>query len=252
MVGYQSQDFAETMPPEKSVFHIVREQNPAASEADVRNLLGGFGFSGETIEKKCEILSGGEKIRLAFARLFINPPNFLLLDEPTTHLDVSGREALEGALKTYKGALCLVSHDVTFVRNIAEHIIAIDASGVSRFAGGYDYYLEKQEERGAGGTAQSKRSGGTTSPSSVSSAKQAVKGKDARKARARQREAEKVLRKIEAAIDKLTEEQKTLTDEMMARRDADFAAINARLAEIQSEIKALEAEWESAAETLET
>ncbi|MCK5676046.1 MAG: ABC-F family ATP-binding cassette domain-containing protein, partial [Verrucomicrobia bacterium] len=167
VVGYQSQDFAETMPPGKSVFHIVKEGNPAATESDVRKLLGGFGFSGDTVEKRCEILSGGEKIRLAFARLFIDPPNFLLLDEPTTHLDVNGREALESALKDYKGALCVVSHDVTFVRNIAEHIIAIDQTGVSRYPGGYDYYLEKLETRNL---KPETPAGGTTSSSSVDSA----------------------------------------------------------------------------------
>jgi ATP-binding cassette subfamily F protein 3 len=258
VIGYQSQDFAETMPPEKSVYHIVKEGNPAASESDVRNLLGGFGFSGDTIEKKCEVLSGGEKIRLAFARLFIDPPNFLLLDEPTTHLDVNGREALENALKDYKGALCVVSHDVTFVRNIAEHIIAIDDSGVSRFPGGYDYFLQKQEERGAGSMGQGVKSGGTTSVSSSdggsgstpTTTKPASKGKDARKARAAQREAEKELKKIEAKIEKLTAEQTELTEEMMSRRDADFASINSRLAQIQSEIQQLESQWESAAEAL--
>jgi ATP-binding cassette subfamily F protein 3 len=247
VVGYQSQDFAETMPPEKSVFHIVKDQNPAASEGDVRKLLGGFGFSGDTIDKRCEILSGGEKIRLAFARLFINPPNFLLLDEPTTHLDVNGREALESALKNYKGAICVVSHDVTFVRNIAEHIIAIDDSGVSRYPGGYDYYLEKVGERGAGGMELGGRS--AASPSAAS-AKPVEKGKDARVARAQQREAEKALRQIEKKIDKLTEEQAVLTREMMSRRDADFAAINTRLAQIQSEIKSLEAQWEQTAEAI--
>ena len=246
VVGYQSQDFAETMPPGKSVFHIVKGQNPAASESDVRKLLGGFGFSGDTVQKKCEILSGGEKIRLAFARLFINPPNFLLLDEPTTHLDVNGREALEAALKAYKGALCVVSHDVTFVRNIAEHIIAIDESGVSRYPGGYDYYLQKQEERGAGGVEQ----GAGAAPASPTNP--APKGKDARKARAQQREAEKALRKIEKKVDQLTEEQTALTEEMMSRRDADFAAINTRLTKIQAEIRSLETEWEKTAEALET
>jgi len=245
VVGYQSQDFAETMPPEKSVFHIVKEQNPSASEGDVRKLLGGFGFSGDAIEKKCKILSGGEKIRLAFARLFINPPNFLLLDEPTTHLDVNGREALESALKAYTGALCIVSHDVTFVRNIAEHIIAIDDSGVSRFPGGYDYYLEKMEQRVAGSQQP------IASSVQAEATKPAAKGKDARKARAQQREAEKALKKIEAKIEKLTEEQVALTEEMMSRRDADFASINARLAKIQSEIQALEARWEEIAEALE-
>jgi ATP-binding cassette subfamily F protein 3 len=246
VVGYQSQDFAETMPPEKSIFHIVKDQNPAASEGDVRKLLGGFGFSGDTIQKKCGILSGGEKIRLAFARLFINPPNFLLLDEPTTNLDVNGREALESALKAYKGAICVVSHDVTFVRNIAEHIIAIDDTGVTRYPGGYDYYLEKLEQRGAGSGEQ-----GNGKPETQNQNQNpAPKGKDARKARAQQRDAEKVLRKIEKKIDQLTEEQLALNEEMMSRRDADFAAINARLAKIQSEIKALESQWETTAEEL--
>lgn len=252
VVGYQSQDFAETMPPEKSVFHIVKEANPAASEAQVRSLLGGFGFSGDAVEKKCDVLSGGEKIRLAFARLFIDPPNFLLLDEPTTHLDINGREALESALKEYKGALCLVSHDVTFVRSIAEHIVAIDDSGVARYPGGYDYFLQKQAEPGAGSAERGVKSGGTTSVSSIESEKpMAEKGRDARKARAQQREAEKVLRKIEEQIDKLTREQAALTGEMMSRRDADFAAINARLAAIQNGIGTLESEWESVAEKLE-
>jgi ATP-binding cassette subfamily F protein 3 len=248
VVGYQSQDFAETMPPEKSVFHIVKAQNPGASEGEVRSLLGGFGFSGDAVEKKCEILSGGEKIRLAFARLFINPPNFLLLDEPTTHLDVNGREALETALKEYKGALCIVSHDVTFVRTIAEHIIAIDDTGVSRYPGGYDYYLEKIEGRDT----RSAPSGGVGTGSSADSVASAPKGKDARKARAQQREAEKALRKIEEKVGTLTDEQAALSEEMMSRRDADFATINSRLSKIQSEIKALEAEWEKTAEELES
>ncbi len=244
VVGYQSQDFAETMPPEKSVYHIVKDRNPNAGETQVRSLLGGFGFSGDAVDKKCAVLSGGEKIRLAFARLFIDPPNFLLLDEPTTHLDINGREALESALKAYKGALCVVSHDVTFVRNIAEHIVAIDETGVARFPGGYDYYLEKVEQRAAGSEPKA------VSSDAAAPAKSAAKGKEARKARAQQREAEKALKKIEAKIEKLTEEQVALTEEMMSRRDADFASINARLAELQSEISALESRWEETAEAL--
>jgi ATP-binding cassette subfamily F protein 3 len=222
----------------------VKDQSASASEGEVRKLLGGFGFSGDTIQKRCGVLSGGEKIRLAFARLFINPPNFLLLDEPTTNLDVNGREALETALKEYKGAVCVVSHDVTFVRNIAEHIISIDESGVNRFPGGYDYYLEKIEPGTSGSTQPS------VSKESTDSSLGAPKGKDARKARAEQREAEKALKKIENKVEKLTEEQVALSEEMMSRRDADFATINARLSKIQVEIKSLESEWETLAETL--
>jgi ATP-binding cassette subfamily F protein 3 len=251
VIGYQSQDFAETMPPEKSVYHIVKEGNPTASESDVRKLLGGFGFSGDSVDKKCEVLSGGEKIRLAFARLFIDPPNFLLLDEPTTHLDVNGREALEDALKHFKGALCVVSHDVTFVRSIAEHIINIDDTGVTRYPGGYDYFQQKQEERSTGSVGQGAGGTAAAASSTASEAPAAPKGKDARKARAAQREAEKALKKIENKIEKLSEEQTALSEEMMSRRDADFATINARLAQIQKEISSLETQWEETAEAIE-
>jgi len=240
VVGYQSQDFAETMPPEKTVFHIVKDQRPSATEGDVRKLLGGFGFSGDHIHKTCGVLSGGEKIRLAFARLFINPPNFLLLDEPTTHLDVDGREALETALKNYKGALCVVSHDVTFIRNIAEQIVAINEEGVLRFPGDYDYYLEKTEGLPVATPVEKEEPKKSDVP----------KGKEARKARAQQREAEKALRKVEQQIDRLTEEQTELTNEMMSRRDADFAGINSRLSTIQKQIKKLENQWEELAESI--
>jgi ATP-binding cassette subfamily F protein 3 len=107
VLGYQSQDFAETMPPNQSLLEIVRNANPAVAERDVRGLLGSFGFPGDTVTKLSGVLSGGEKIRLAFARIFINPPNFLLLDEPTTNLDIQGREALEKAIREYQGTSAL-------------------------------------------------------------------------------------------------------------------------------------------------
>jgi len=134
---------------------------------------------------------------------------------------------------------------VTFVREIAEHIIAIDDTGVTRYPGGYDYYLEKVEQR----TAVSQQPSAPTGDAEP--AKPVEKGKDARKARAQQREAEKALKQIENKIEKLTEEQTALTEEMMSRRDADFASINTRLAQIQKEIQALEADWETAAAALE-
>ena len=106
------------------------------------------------------MLSGGERIRLAFLQLFLSRPNFLLLDEPTTHLDLEGRETLEKALKTFGGTLCLVSHDVEFVRAIATSIIEITPRGVHRFPGTYDEYrdwLAREERRlaqGGGGVVQ--------------------------------------------------------------------------------------------------
>ncbi len=150
--GYQSQETADTMDRTRNCMDTLKAVAPDSSEKEVRTLLGGFGFSGEAAEKQVGVLSGGERIRLAFARILIRPPNLLLLDEPTTHLDVESREALQEALATYEGTVVLVSHDVAFVRAVAEGIIAVapGGGGVRRFAGGYDYYRQKIAQEAAG------------------------------------------------------------------------------------------------------
>ena len=148
-IGYQSQDFTETMDPDKTVFETVRAVSADRSEGELRNMLGGFGFPGETIDKYVSVLSGGEKVRLALARLLLRPNNFLLLDEPTTHLDIYAREALEEALKDYQGTLCIVSHDITFVRNLATTIFELTPGKITRFYGNYDYYRQKLAEQAA-------------------------------------------------------------------------------------------------------
>lgn len=153
--GYQSQDTADTMDRTRTCLETLKAMAPDANESELRTLLGGFGFSGEAAEKRVEVLSGGERIRLAFARILVRPPNLLLLDEPTTHLDVESREALQEAMAAYSGTVVLVSHDVTFVRAVAQGIVAVapDGGGVRCFAGGYDYYREKIAEEGGAGPA---------------------------------------------------------------------------------------------------
>lgn len=124
VIGYQAQEFAELLPAEQSAFDVVKtaaQGNDVGSQR-IREILGAFGFSGESAEKRCGVLSGGEKIRLCFARIFVNPPNLLILDEPTTHLDVAAREMLQKAIRTYQGTVCLVSHDMEFLRGTAETI----------------------------------------------------------------------------------------------------------------------------------
>jgi ATP-binding cassette, subfamily F, member 3 len=156
--GYQSQETADTMDRTRTCLETLKAAAPDASEAEVRTLLGGFGFSGEAAEKRVEVLSGGERIRLAFARILVRPPNLLLLDEPTTHLDVESREALQEAIGAYEGTVVLVSHDVAFVRAVAQGIVAVSpgGGGVRRFAGGYDYYREKTEQESAGASPEEK------------------------------------------------------------------------------------------------
>ncbi|MBL7115013.1 MAG: ABC-F family ATP-binding cassette domain-containing protein [Kiritimatiellae bacterium] len=247
-IGYQSQEFAETMSPERSVFDIVAAQSAEASSGDVRSILGGFGFVGDAVSKPSGVLSGGERIRLAFARLFVNPPNVLLLDEPTTHLDIDGRETLEKALDDYAGTVCFVSHDIDFVRRIATRIVALDETGVTRYAGGYDYYLEKRNE-GSPNTTSARNNDATGG-----------RGKENRRERAEQRKQrtkatrglKRQLAATEAEVDALEQERNTLAENLAQRADAvDFAEINKRLQEIHSSLDRLTRQWERIAYELE-
>ncbi|MDD4940110.1 MAG: ABC-F family ATP-binding cassette domain-containing protein [Candidatus Omnitrophica bacterium] len=150
-IGYFSQTRTDVLNPENTV---LREAYTAApgymSEEAVRTILGAFLFSGDDASKKVEVLSGGEKSRLILAKLLINPPNFLLLDEPTTHLDVDAVEALVRALAEYEGTLVFISHDIYFVRSIANTVFEVKNGRIRKFPGSFDYYLEKKDESGTG------------------------------------------------------------------------------------------------------
>ena len=152
--GYLSQEFAETIPPDVTVYRNAKnvwDASGGGPEKNFRNQLGAFGFDENDVEKPAGVLSGGEKIRLAFLRLFLAAPNFLLLDEPTTHLDLDGRRLLQDALQKYKGTILLVSHDIDFVRAVATSVLEISHEGLRQFPGGYDYYCEKKAESGERG-----------------------------------------------------------------------------------------------------
>ena len=150
-IGYFSQTRTDVLNPENTV---LREAYTAApgymSEEAVRTILGAFLFSGDDASKKVEVLSGGEKSRLILAKLLIDPPNFLLLDEPTTHLDVDAVEALVRALAEYEGTLVFISHDIYFVRSIANTVFEVKNGRIRKFPGSFDYYLEKKDEIGTG------------------------------------------------------------------------------------------------------
>lgn len=250
--GYQSQDLAETMNPEESVFNTAKAAAGTLPERDLRNRLGGFGFDVEDCAKPVKVLSGGEKIRLAFVRLFLNPPNFLLLDEPTTHLDLEGREKLQQAVRDYNGTVVLVSHDVEFVRGTAEKIIEISHRGVRTFPGGYDYYLEK--------TAAEVAPAPEASPAEAD-APQKLSSKDLRRQRAQERaakapEVKRLKRRVadaEAAIAKLEAEQAELTEALgNGTLDAQgLADAGKRLRALQFDLAKLSLEWEEAATALE-
>lgn len=119
------------------------DANGQLSENEARGILGSFLFRKEEIYKKTEILSGGEKTRLNLIKFLVDPPNLLLMDEPTTHLDIHTVESLILALEHYEGTLVFIAHDVHFIRKLATKVLHVHAGKVSPYPGGYDYFLEK-------------------------------------------------------------------------------------------------------------
>ena len=151
-LGYYSQHRTESMNEANTVLEEVMDCGGEMREDEARSILGSFLFRRSDVHKKIRVLSGGEKSRLNLVKFLVNPPNLLLMDEPTTHLDIISIEALLQALKHYEGTLVFISHDVHFIRSLAEITLHVDDGKLTRYAGGYDYYLEKSglaDDRGS-------------------------------------------------------------------------------------------------------
>ncbi len=153
--GYFAQHRAAMLNPTQTVFETALDTPQRITEQAVRTVLGSFLFRGDDIYKPVKVLSGGEKSRLALVKLLLDPPNLLLMDEPTTHLDLASVDALIVALKQYQGTLVFISHDVHFIRALSTHVVRVEAGTLRHFGGGYQYYLDK--------TAQSARAALTSS-----------------------------------------------------------------------------------------
>jgi ATP-binding cassette subfamily F protein 3 len=142
-VGYFSQHRAATLDPERTVLEEVIASAPLLREEAARAVLGSFMFRKDDIYKLTKVLSGGEKTRLNLVKFLVDPPNLLLMDEPTTHLDVHTVESLTLALERYEGTLVFISHDVHFIRKLATKVLHVNAGQITPYVGGYDYFLEK-------------------------------------------------------------------------------------------------------------
>ena len=146
--GYFAQNRADNLKLDLTVMENVMElrtNENQLTEQQARAVLGGFLFRKDDVHKKVSVLSGGEKSRLALARLLVNPPNLLLMDEPTTHLDIPSIDALVNALKNFEGTFIFISHDVYFIRQLAKTVLHVHSGRLTPYSGDYDYYLEKSK-----------------------------------------------------------------------------------------------------------
>src|SRR4029077_17123827 len=147
VMQYFAQDEANRLDPDKNVYQVLESDSPVGMVPMIRNILGGFLFSGDDIYKKAGVLSGGERTRLAVARLLLKPANTLLLDEPTNHLDLDSKDVLLEALEDFGGTLIFVSHDRYFVDRLATKIVAVGHGGIEVYPGTYEQFLWSRTER---------------------------------------------------------------------------------------------------------
>jgi len=149
-MGYFAQHAMEVLEGDRTVFEFLEDSFPQAGQGSLRTLAGCFGFSGDDAEKKCRVLSGGEKARLVMAKMLYDPPNFLVLDEPTNHLDIATKEMLIDALSKYEGTMLFVSHDRHFLAALSNRLLEITPEGVHQYGGGYTEYVERTGQEAPG------------------------------------------------------------------------------------------------------
>jgi ATP-binding cassette, subfamily F, member 3 len=254
--GYFAQNRLDNLKADATVFENVMELRTAEnqlSEQQARAILGAFLFRKDDVHKKVSVLSGGEKSRLALARLLVKPPNLLLMDEPTTHLDIQSIDALVSALKSYEGTLIFISHDVYFIRALAEHVLHVNAGRLTPYAGNYDYYLEKSRatnERAA-------LTAGFTDARPTQQAKPVEKPAQSSKPRADKSEIRKLkadVLRLETEISELEKKQNELTASLEAPETyADHGKalhLNRELSAIVDRLQAATHQWEEAASRL--
>jgi ATP-binding cassette subfamily F protein 3 len=240
--GYFAQNRTDTLRTDATVLDNVMELRTAQNdltEQQARTILGAFLFRKDDVFKKVAVLSGGEKSRLALARLLVNPPNLLLMDEPTTHLDIPSIDALITALQQFQGTLIFISHDVYFIRQVADQVLHINAGKLTTYAGNYDYYLDKS--RATDARAATVAAGFTDArPKQVNGQSPAAATVDSG---------------ASARSGPKTKEQKRAEAEARAARSAPLRAARARVSALEREISHLEkqqAELTAALEAPET
>ena len=249
-IGYYDQEH-HVLHPEKTLFDEISDDYPYLTNTEIRNVLAAFLFTGDEVFKLIRDLSGGERGRVSLAKLMLGNANFLILDEPTSHLDIASKEILEDAINQYEGTVLYVSHDRYFINRTAHRILELTQNRFVNYVGNYDYYLEKREVQMATLSEQLKKeSTGALSKEPALNVKDgALDYKAKKEEQARIRKKENDLKKCEARISELEERIAAIDDEM-ARPDV--ATQSLKLQELSKEQEALKAELEQKYEEWET
>jgi ATP-binding cassette subfamily F protein 3 len=261
-VGYFAQYRTEMLDEKRTVLAEAQAHAKNANEEYVRTVLGAFLFRGDAVFKNVGVLSGGEKSRLALVKLLLDPPNLLLMDEPTTHLDIPSIDALIGALRSFTGTLVFISHDVYFIRALSEQVLHVEAGRTTFYPGNYQYFLDKtsatseREALVSGARAEEAAKVAAPERQRIFKTKEQKRAEaEARNALAKaRREAAAKVERLETEVVALEKRQQELTTALEAPETyADQGKafrINRELAEVADKIERATAEWEAAAALL--
>lgn len=258
-IGYFSQDNAETLKGSASVLETVESEAPLELIPKIRDMLGAFLFRGDDVHKSLDVLSGGEKARVALLKLLLRPVNFLILDEPTNHLDMHSKDVLLDALKDFGGTVIFVSHDRGFIENLSTRVLELKPGQFRLFPGDYKYYMERLEREANGEFSQNDELKSAAQPEKNSQKEEKTETKrsweEQKKLESERRRAEKNVKNLEEQILKL-EEEKSSQEAQMARPEVysngeKAKAVQKKIDELAEKLEELNLQWMEAAEALE-
>ncbi|HXJ61728.1 MAG TPA: ABC-F family ATP-binding cassette domain-containing protein [Verrucomicrobiae bacterium] len=260
--GYYSQYRVDMLNPQRTVLEEALDTPQRVTEQFVRTLLGCFLFRGDDVFKKVTVLSGGEKSRLALVKLLLDPPNLLLMDEPTTHLDMSSIDALAYALDQFEGTLIFISHDVYFIRALANRVVHVQSGQLTQYPGAYQYYLDKTKAASARAALTAGTDPLSARAPAASNSRPALERKEqkrleaeSRQAKSRERKSQQqIVHRLERQIHDLEERQRQLTMELEKPETYEIPGrplqINRELVSVQEELETLTPQWEAEATKL--
>ncbi len=246
--GYYSQYRVEMLNPERTVFEEALDTPQRITEQFVRTVLGSFLFHGDDIFKKVRVLSGGEKSRLALVKLLLDPPNLLLMDEPTTHLDMPSIDALVEALDQFEGTLIFISHDVYFIRALANRVVHVSGGRLTIYPGDYQYYLDKTATLKPAPTKAPER------PAPKTKSQKRIEAEERQALSRHRRDQQKAVSDLEKQIHDLERRQAELTAELEKpetyEKNGQVMQLNRELTHVTDDLHRLTAAWETAASKL--